>query len=219
MSRGIFNYSSSPTQHPSTHRENIRIHLIKILYQLCASCPSLIAFPQWKGSVDHIKCTQQELNFPSSISHWAENVCMLWWNKSFCARYDVWHMRKEILGEAYGWRERCEVGCREDGAREREREVEDSKGGNTRCFPNSSLEFIVWKTCGLNLFWGERRKRSHTLQLQQSLVVSLCVWALETTSNMFSQAPALLHVSKAQPNPGQNGDTEASPINQPISFL
>lgn len=50
-------------------------------------------------------------------------------------------MRKEALGETYGYGETCEGGCREDGVGEME--VGVRKGGSIRCFPNSSLEFIV----------------------------------------------------------------------------
>lgn len=93
-------------------------------------------------------------------------------------RSDRWGKRhKDIMAKTYGCGERYEVGRRERGWRERDREMGGGwwlkgceggvwgKAGTVRWFPNSSLKFIVWKTCGLNLFWGKRRTRSHSSAL------------------------------------------------------
>lgn len=108
-------------------------------------------------------------------------------------RSDRWEKsHKKILGETYGCGERCEVGCREGRWRKwggrQGREGLWGKGGTVRCFPNSSLEFIVWKTYGLNLFWGERRTRSH----------SSASHTHSTYSSLCSHVPLLVGTDKKQ---------------------
>lgn len=90
-------------------------------------------------------------------------------------RSERWEKRhRTILWDVYGcgWERWC-LG-KEGGKRQKVGEKLEGregwvwgKGETVRCFPNSSFEFIVWKTCGLNLFWGERRTRSHSSALHK----------------------------------------------------
>lgn len=86
-------FLSSLSNH--TGKKNIGISGIYIPYQLCTSLPALIMFHWGNRSIGHIIHSQQELNFPSSTSRWAEPVLMLWWDKSSGVRDEIWQMRKE----------------------------------------------------------------------------------------------------------------------------
>lgn len=83
--------SISPSHPPVATQRKI----LRFLYQLCTSFPSLIVFHWGNRSIGHIVYSQLELNFPSSTSCWAEPVLTLWWDKSSRARDEIWQMRKE----------------------------------------------------------------------------------------------------------------------------